>query len=90
MYMPGLPEGGNEVGYGYALEGQHQYHCADFLADAIEIGKSNINDFYLQHTIHCLGLIKWLATKLTGPQPLTLLNPEAERLIKSGYKQTIE
>ena len=90
MYMPGLPEGANEVGYGYALEGQHQYHCADFLADAIEIGKSNINNFYLQHTIHCLSLVKYFATRLTNPQPLTLLTPEAEKLIKAGIKQTID
>ena len=90
MYMPGLPEGGNEVGFGYALEGQHQYHCAEFLADAIEIGKANINNFYLMHTIHCLSLIKYFATRLTDPQPLTLLTPEAEKLIKAGIKQTID
>jgi hypothetical protein len=90
MMLPGLPEGGNEVGYGYALSGQHQYHCAEFLADAIELGKDNINDFYLQHVIHCLGLVKHLAGKLTDPEPLTLLNPEAEALVKAKIPQTRE
>ena len=89
LMMPMLVEDGNEVGYGYALEGQHQYHCADFLADAVEIGKEDINDFYLQHTIHCLSLIKYYASRLTGREPLTLFSAEAENLIKSGYKQTI-
>ena len=87
MMMPGLPERGNEVGYGYALAGQHQYHCADFLADAIEIGKDYITDFYLVHTIHCLGLIKHLAAKLTEPEPVTQLTREAQALLLSGYPQ---
>ena len=90
MMLPGLPEGGNEVGYGYALSGQHQYHCAEFLADAVELGKDNINDFYLRHVIHCLGLVKHLASKLTEPEPLTLLTPEAEALIKAQIPQTRE
>lgn len=89
MSAPGLPEGGNEIGYGYALDGQHQYHCADILAHAIEIGKSDINNFYLRHIIHCLSLIKTLATKLTDPQPLALLTPKAELLIKAGVPKTI-
>jgi hypothetical protein len=89
MSVPGIPEGENEVGYGYALDGQHQYHCADLLADAIEVGKSDINNFYLRHTIHCLSLIKTLAAKLKDPQPLVQLTPEAEKLVKAGIPMTI-
>ena len=47
---PGLTEE-NEVGYGYALAGQHQYHCVNFVSDAIDIGKANLNDFYLKHVM---------------------------------------
>ncbi|GAB7334559.1 hypothetical protein MBLNU13_g06538t1 [Cladosporium sp. NU13] len=64
--MPGLPEAGNEVGYGYALEGQHQYHCADVVADAIDIGKDKTSDFSLEHVIHCVSLIKTLASYETS------------------------
>jgi len=85
---PGLVEE-NEVGYGYALAGQHQYHCVDFVADAIDIGKANINDFYLKHTIHCLGLLKYLAPSLTMKQPLAFLRQPANDRIQAGYRQTI-
>ncbi|KAJ8122223.1 hypothetical protein ONZ43_g1526 [Nemania bipapillata] len=84
---PGLTET-NEVGYGYAFAGQHQYHCVNFVADAIDVGKDNLNDFYLKHTIHCLGLMKWLSPQLTMKQPTSYLLPAAnERLIKH-YPQT--
>ncbi|KAF2186412.1 hypothetical protein K469DRAFT_707074 [Zopfia rhizophila CBS 207.26] len=86
---PGLVET-NEVGYGYALAGQHQYHCVDFVADAIDIGKERLNDFFLKHTIHCLGLMKYLAPQLTMKQPLSyLLTPANQRLL-NDYPQTIE
>ena len=85
---PGLVEE-NEVGYGYALAGQHQYHCVDFVADAIDIGKAHINDFYLKHTIHCLGLLKYLAPNLTMKQPLAFLRSPANERIKAGYAQKI-
>ena len=86
---PGLVDE-NEVGFGYALAGQHQYHCVDFVADAIDIGKANINDFYLKHTIHCLGLLKYLAPNLTMKQPIAFLRSPANERIKAGYQQTIE
>ncbi|KAL9084576.1 MAG: hypothetical protein Q9165_008001 [Trypethelium subeluteriae] len=79
---------GNEVGYGYAFGGQHQYHCADFVADAIDIGKDNLNDFYLKHTIHCLGLIKYLAPELKMKQPLSFLRAPAAERLRIGYAQT--
>ncbi|KAI1426464.1 hypothetical protein F5Y12DRAFT_742307 [Xylaria sp. FL1777] len=85
---PGLTEE-NEVGYGYALAGQHQYHCANFVADAIDIGKDQLNDFYLKHTIHCLGLMKYLAPQLTMKQPTSFLLTEANQRILSNYSQTI-
>ncbi|KAK5636923.1 hypothetical protein RRF57_012635 [Xylaria bambusicola] len=84
---PGLTEK-NEVGYGYALAGQHQYHCLNFVADAIDIGKNNLNDFYLKHTIHCLGLMKWLAPQLTMKQPTSYLLPAANERILNNYPQT--
>ena len=84
---PGLVET-NEVGYGYALASQHQIHCVDFVADAIDIGKANINDFYLKHTIHCLGLLKYLAPNLTMKQPLAFLRRPANDLLLAGYRQT--
>jgi hypothetical protein len=90
MMMPGIPDNGNEVGYGYALEGQHQHHCANVVADAIDIGKDNMNDFFLKHVIHCLSLIKTFATKLKDPQPVTILTPEAEALIKANFRKTID
>lgn len=86
---PGLTET-NEVGYGYALAGQHQAHCADFVADAIDIGKDNLNDFFLKHTIHCLGLLKYLAPQLTMKQPTSFLLAEANRRVANNYSQTIE
>ena len=86
---PGLVEE-NEVGYGYALASQHQYHCVDFVADAIDIGKANINDFYLKHTIHCLGLLKYLAPNLTMKQPLAFLRRPANDRIKAGYSQNMD
>ena len=61
----------------------------DFVADAIEIGKDNLNDFYLKHTIHCLGLLKYFAPSLTMKQPLAMLRAPANHRIKTGYKQTI-
>lgn len=85
---PGLTEA-NEVGYGYALAGQHQYHCVDFVADAIDIGKANLNDFYLKHTIHCLGLLKWLAPQLTMKQPTSFLLPQANERIINDYPEVL-
>jgi len=81
---------GNDVGYGYALAGQHQYHCVDFVADAIDIGKDNLNDFFLKHTIHCLGLLKYLAPQLTQKQPLSFLRFHANERLENDYPQTIE
>lgn len=89
MEEPGLVEG-NEVGYGYALAGQHQYHCVDFIADAIDIGKDRLNDFYLKHTIHCLGLLKYLAPELKMRQPLAMLRVPANERVKNNYPQTRE
>ena len=86
---PGLVEA-NEVGYGYALAGQHQYHCVDFIADAIDLGKANINDFYPKHIIHCLGLLKYLAPSLTMKQPLAFLRSPANERVKANHRQTIE
>ncbi|PVH96852.1 hypothetical protein DM02DRAFT_472289, partial [Periconia macrospinosa] len=85
---PGLTEK-NEVGFGYALAGQHQTHCTDFVADAIDIGKDNLNDFFLKHTIHCLGLLKYLAPQLTMKQPTSFLLPEANERVTNDYPQTI-
>lgn len=84
---PELIEGG-DVGYGYALASQHQGHCADYLADAIELGKDNINNFYLKHVIHCLSLLKVYAPRLTMKEPYTTLSPMAQILVDSGYKQS--
>ena len=86
---PGLTEK-NEVGFGYALAGQHQMHCTNFVADAIDIGKANLNDFFLKHTIHCLGLLKYLAPQLTMKQPTSFLLPEANERVANNYPQTIE
>ncbi|KAI0016085.1 hypothetical protein F4780DRAFT_783581 [Xylariomycetidae sp. FL0641] len=86
---PGLTET-NEVGYGYALAGQHQAHCTDFVADAVDIGKDNLNDFFLKHTIHCLGLLKYLAPQLTMKQPTSFLLSEANDRVANGYPQTIQ
>ena len=88
MSMPGLPEGGNEVGYGYALEGQHQYHCADVVADAIDIGKDKTSDFFLEHVIHCVSLIKTLAMRLQEPQPVSVLSAYGEAQVKGHFKKT--
>lgn len=85
---PGLTEE-NEVGYGYALAGQHQYHCVDFVADAVDVGKQRLNDFFLKHTIHCLGLLKWLSPQLTMKQPTSFLLGPAERRLLEGSPQTI-
>ncbi|KAL1603440.1 hypothetical protein SLS60_005027 [Paraconiothyrium brasiliense] len=85
---PGLTES-NEVGYGYAPAGQHQYHCVDFVGDAIDIGKDRLNDFFLKHVIHCLGLLKWLSPQLTQKQPTSFLLGPAERRLLDGYPQTI-
>lgn len=89
MAIPGLPDNGNEVGYGYALAGQHQSHCIDFIADAIEIGKSNLQDFYLFHVIHCLSLIKMYSPQLTDREPITTLTPQANALVQAHFRQTI-
>jgi len=89
MALPGLPENGNEIGYGYAFAGQHQSHCVDFIADAIEIGKSNLQDFYLFHVIHCLSLIKLYSPKLVDKEPFTTLTPQANALVRSHFRQTI-
>ncbi|KAI0521165.1 hypothetical protein F5B22DRAFT_653540 [Xylaria bambusicola] len=78
----------NEVGYGYALAGQHQYHCANLVADAVDIGKDNLNDLYLKHTIHCLGLMKWLSPQLTMKQPTGYLLPFANEIMH--HPQTID
>ncbi|KAI1502982.1 hypothetical protein F5X99DRAFT_407538 [Biscogniauxia marginata] len=86
---PGLTEA-NEVGYGYALAGQHQYHCVNFVADAIDIGKEHLNDFYLKHAIHCLGLLKWLAPQLTMKQPTSFLLTGANERLLNDYPQTID
>ena len=87
--IPVLPET-NEIGYGYVLAGQHQYHCVDFVADAVDVGKERLNDFYLKHTIHCLGLFKWLTPQLTMKLPLGFFTPIAEQRKVSHYPQTIE
>ncbi|KAI0150789.1 hypothetical protein GGR57DRAFT_514060 [Xylariaceae sp. FL1272] len=86
---PGLTET-NEVGYGYALAGQHQSHCTNFVSDAIDIGKDNLNDFFLKHTIHCLGLLKYLAPQLTMKQPTSFLLAEANTRVANNYPQTID
>ncbi|KAI1739626.1 hypothetical protein F4680DRAFT_466417 [Xylaria scruposa] len=87
--VPELPER-NEVGYGYTLAGQHQYHCVNFVADAVDVGKENLNDFYLKHTIHCLGLMKWLSPQLTMKQPSGYLLPAANERLLANYPQTLE
>jgi hypothetical protein len=89
MALPGLPDNGNEIGFGYGYAGQHQSHCVDFLADAIEIGKSNIHDFYLFHVIHCLSLLKIYAPKLMDKEPFTTLTPKANALVQSHLPQAI-
>lgn len=55
----------DEVGYGYALAIQHQHHCANILADAIDLGRDNINDFFLVHIVHCISLLKIYAKHLS-------------------------
>jgi hypothetical protein len=93
-FVPTAPEPivveGNQVGYGYIYAGQHQEHCADFVADAIDIGKDNLNDFFLKHTIHCLALLKYLSPQLTMKQPLPILKPLADHRVEIDYPQTIE
>ena len=87
--QPGITET-NEVGYGYMLAGQHQHHCVEFVADAVDIGKKNLNDFYLKHTIHCLGLLKYLAPKLTMKQPNSFLVSAANERLLNGFPQTVD
>lgn len=89
LAIPGLPDNGNEIGYGYAFAGQHQSHCVDFLADAIEIGKENLQDFYVFHVIHCLSLIKIYSLRLTDKEPLTTLTPSANALVQAHFQQRI-
>ncbi|KAM0171484.1 hypothetical protein ACHAPC_011025 [Botrytis cinerea] len=89
MALPGLAENGNEVGFGYAYAGQHQSHCVEFLANAIEIGKANLHDFYLFHVIHCLSLIKLYSLQLHDKEPFTTLTPVANALVQSHFPQSI-
>jgi len=89
MALPGLAENGNEIGFGYAYAGQHQSHCVEFLADAIEIGKANLHDFYLFHVIHCLSLIKLYSSQLHEKEPFTTLTPAANALVQSHLPQSI-
>lgn len=75
---PGLVEE-NEVGYGYAYTGQHQYHCVNFVADAVERGREGLSDFYLRHTVHCLGLLKANSRYLTRKEPLGMVRGTGRR-----------
>lgn len=79
----------DEVGYGYALASQHQHHCANTLADAIDLGKDNINDFYMIHIIHCLSLVKIYSEKLDFyKEPVLPLTELARGRLERGFKMS--
>lgn len=79
----------DEVGYGYALASQHQHHCANTLADAIDLGKDNINDFYMIHVIHCLSLVKIYSEKLDFyKEPVLPLTDQARGRLEKGYEMS--
>lgn len=76
----------DEIGYGYALGSQHQHHCANTLADAIDLGKDNINDFWMFHIIHCLAIVKIYSEKLDFyHEPVQPLTDVARSLLEKGY-----
>lgn len=79
----------DEVGYGYALGSQHQHHCANTLADAVDLGKDNINDFYMIHVIHCLSLIKIYSEKLDFyREPVQPLTDGARHRLENNYQMS--
>ncbi|KAI0502785.1 hypothetical protein F5B22DRAFT_652732 [Xylaria bambusicola] len=79
----------DEIGYGYALASQHQHHCANTLADAIDLGRDNINDFYLVHVIHCISLLKVYAERLSEDrEPIRTLSDAARELLERGFRMS--
>ncbi|KAI1349925.1 hypothetical protein F5Y01DRAFT_326794 [Xylaria sp. FL0043] len=79
----------DEIGYGYALASQHQHHCANTLADAIDLGRDNINDFYLFHIIHCISLLKVYAERLSDyREPVRTLSDIARGRLERGFQMS--
>ena len=85
---PELIEGG-DVGYRYALSSQNHGHSANYLADAIELGKDNTNNFYLKHAIYCLSLLKVYAPRRNTQEPYTTLSPVAKSLLAQDTNRVI-
>lgn len=76
----------DEVGYGYALASQHQHHCANILADAIDLGRDNINDFFLVPIVDCISLLNIYAEHLSEyREPVRTLTDLARGRLERGF-----
>ncbi|KAK8102123.1 hypothetical protein PG984_015269 [Apiospora sp. TS-2023a] len=77
----------DEVGFGYATGQQHQIHCANMIADAVDLGKDNINDFWMIHIVHCVAMIKVFAGALENYRdPVQPLNALARARLDKNYE----
>ncbi|KAI8627291.1 hypothetical protein F5Y19DRAFT_477505 [Xylariaceae sp. FL1651] len=77
------------MGYEYALASQHQHHCANTPANAIDLGRDNINNFYLFHIVHCISLLKLYAEHISDyREPIRTLSDLARGRLDRDFKMS--